>query len=114
MAVKVQVTLSNTESIDVYNSLKHGTRSMAVEQALLLLYQDEKMKKMFFNDVATKKTSKKEAIIVTNKTEPSTSEQIKPSEDSDNIILPPENTTDKGQIKESTPKLAEKKVEVKW
>jgi hypothetical protein len=47
---KIQLILNNKQAIDLYQVFKHGTRTLMVEQAIILLAQDEVMRNLFLDE----------------------------------------------------------------
>ncbi len=52
MAKKIQLTLTNSSSIRIYEQLKQGLKAKAIETALLKLVLDETTRNIFFDDNA--------------------------------------------------------------
>ena len=47
---KVQLLLNNKQAIELYQVFKHGTRTLMIEQAIILLAQNETMRNLFFDE----------------------------------------------------------------
>ncbi len=47
---KIQLLLNNKQAIDLYQVFKHGTRTLMIEQAIILLAQNETMRNLFLDE----------------------------------------------------------------
>ncbi|MEA3387142.1 MAG: hypothetical protein U9Q66_01845 [Patescibacteria group bacterium] len=47
---KIQLVLNNKQAIELYQVFKHGTRTLMIEQAIILLAQNETMRNLFLDE----------------------------------------------------------------
>ena len=47
---KIQLLLNNKQAIELYQVFKHGTRTLMIEQAIILLAQNETMRNLFLDE----------------------------------------------------------------
>jgi len=94
---KVQLLLNNKQAIELYQVFKHGTRTLMIEQAIILLAQNETMRNLFFDEYDKMKV---DDILASAKLIDSSSNNQDEAEQEDNATLKQDKDT--VSTKEST------------
>jgi len=95
---KVQLLLNNKQAIELYQVFKHGTRTLMIEQAIILLAQNETMRNLFFDEYDKMKV---DDILASAKLIDSSSKNQDEAEQEDDAISKQDKDKDTVSTKES-------------